>query len=99
MESSTAIPKVKKRITAREKYNKSETWQQKAQVVRIYHIYMLTKRAAKWGMKDTARYFGLSVGLVCDNIHLAKRIKEVEHFELRKDAYEFIRSHPIAKVS
>ena len=61
-------------ITFKQKYNsRGITWQEKAVLMSLYHTAMLMKYPT-WNLGDTAEHFGVSIGLVSENIRLAKEI-------------------------
>ena len=60
-------------MTFQEKYKQVKTWHERAQVMEIYHFAMIA-REKKWPLTNTAKYFGCSVGLVSENLRLAKAI-------------------------
>ena len=55
----------------RQKYEKCEDLQDKVIVIEIYHLSRLCQNK-NWTIYQTATDFGLSVGLVSENLHLAK---------------------------
>lgn len=60
-------------MTFIERYDKEDTWYGKAIIMGIYHAAM-TVTDKLWSLKDTAEYFECSIGLVSENIRLAKAI-------------------------
>jgi hypothetical protein len=62
-----------KTVTFKEKYNSGITWQEKAVLISLYHTAMCVKYPT-WVIKDTASHFEISIGLVSENIRLAKAI-------------------------
>lgn len=54
---------------------------------------MNTASHNKWSMRATAKYFGVSLGLVSENLMLAENIDKhnLKQFDYRKDALEFIK--------
>ena len=61
-------------MTFRERYFKSETWHEKALVMEIYHLAMRQRTNHIQTVSDTAKYFGVSIGLVSENLRLAEAI-------------------------
>ena len=57
-------------MTFRERYQKSETWHEKAIVMEIYHLAM-SQRIQGWTISGTAEYFSVSMGLASENLKLA----------------------------
>jgi hypothetical protein len=81
-------------ITFKEKYNsKGITWQEKAVLISLYHTAMCMKYPT-WNLQDTSLHFGVSIGLVSENIRLAKEIdnnnKKVIACLHREDALKLI---------
>jgi hypothetical protein len=69
-------PKV---LTFKEKYNEPNlTWQQKAILIALYHTVM-HERYSTWTLRDTAIHFEVSIGLVSENIKLAKYIDNLKY--------------------
>lgn len=57
-------------MTFREKYIRVNAWHDKAMVMEIFHLAMST-RIKQWTITKTAEYFGVSIGLVSENLKLA----------------------------
>lgn len=62
-------------VTFKDKYNECKTWQDKAICIALYHSIM-SSRYPTWNLNDTALHFGVSIGLVSENIRLAKAIDD-----------------------
>jgi len=63
-------------MTHLERYNSVKSWQERAQVMEIFHLGMcLTDK--KWTISKTSEYFQCSIGLVSENL----RIAETSHKE------------------
>ncbi len=60
-------------MTFLEKYNSESTWHGKALVMEIYHLAMRS-RSKNWTITQTATDFGVSIGLVSENLRLANMI-------------------------
>lgn len=75
-------------MTFQEKYKQVKTWHDRALVMEIYHLAMVS-REKKWPISNTAKYFGCSVGLVSENLKLAQAIHKtpsIIHVESRDKA-------------
>lgn len=59
-------------MTFLEKYKKVQRWHEKAIIMEIFHLTM--KGKGKWTLTQTAEYFGVSIGLVSENLKLAGAI-------------------------
>jgi hypothetical protein len=64
-------------MTFVEKYQSETTWDGKATVMSLYHMAM-THRQSNWTIGKTAEHFGCSIGLVSENLRLAKAIHNDE---------------------
>jgi len=90
------------RVTFKEKYNsRGITWQEKAVLISLYHIAMCVKYPT-CNLNDTSQHFGVSVGLVSENIRLAKAIDsnnlKVIKSKTREDALKLInRRHYVSE--
>lgn len=76
-----------------ERYNKETTWQSKAIVMEIYHLSQCELNT-QWTIYNTAHYFKVSVGLVSENLKLARIMNDTnEEFKdcSRKQALKRIR--------
>lgn len=63
-----------KNVTFKDKYNSmGMTWQEKAVLISLYHTVMCHKYS-NWTITDTSQHFGVSIGLVSENIRLAREI-------------------------
>lgn len=60
-------------MTFVERYNQESTWHGKVLVMEIYHLAM-SSRIKKWTITQTAEHFGVSIGLVSENLRLATLI-------------------------
>lgn len=60
-------------ITFKDKYSELKTWPEKATLISLYHTAMCMK-FKEWTLADTAEHFSVSIGLVSENIRLAKLI-------------------------
>lgn len=77
-------------MTYREQYNSHSKWQERVLVMNLFHCLQVAHQK-KWGMKDTAEYFGVSIGLVSENLLLAVRMKDCAQFDYRQHAIDFIK--------
>lgn len=60
-------------MTFLERYTQEHTWHGKAMIMEIYHLAMLS-RSRNWTITQTAEHFGVSIGLVSENLRLAHAI-------------------------
>ena len=77
----------------KQKYEACETWHDKVTVIEIYHLTM-SIREPGWKVLNTAHDFGLSVGLVSENLRLAKEIhvnEKILKCESRQEALRKIK--------
>lgn len=75
-------------MTFLERYNSETTWHGKAIVMEIYHLAMRS-RSKNWTITNTASDFGVSIGLVSENLRLAQAIHNDERIlrcESRQEA-------------
>jgi hypothetical protein len=75
-------------MTFVERYNSETTWHGKVMVMEIYHLAMST-RSKNWTITRTAESFGVSIGLVSENLRLALAIHinpKMLECETRQDA-------------
>ena len=92
------------RVTFKQRYNASLTWQEKCILISLYHQIMCIKYP-NWIIADTANHFKLSSGLVSENIRLANEINEgntnVSESKSRDDALKLIerRSHKRIRIT
>lgn len=69
----------------KKQYNESDSWQQKVIILSLFHSSMII-RDKNWNMKQTAAHFSISIGLVSENIRLAKELNGTKCDELMKSA-------------
>lgn len=62
-------------MTFKERYSSETTWHGRVTVMEIYHLAM-NQREKGWNLSKTAEYFECSIGLVSENLQLAKAIHE-----------------------
>lgn len=74
-------------MTFLEKYKQVDKWHEKAIIIELYHLAMKVKDE-DWNITKTANYFQISIGLVSENLKLAKTIHTRPEIllELSKDA-------------
>lgn len=72
-------------ITFKDKYNELSTWQEKAVLISLYHTAMCVKYK-DWTLADTSQHFEVSIGLVSENIRLAREIDNGMNNKLMKCA-------------
>jgi len=75
-------------VTFPERYNQTNLWHEKVLVMEIYHLAM-SHREKGWTLTKTATSFGVSIGLVSENLRLAQAIHTDEKIikcESRQDA-------------
>ena len=72
-------------MTFQEKYNQSNTWHEKALVMGLFHLTMC-HRQKEWTITHTAKEFGCSIGLVSENLRLAKYISQLISCQTRQEA-------------
>ncbi len=80
-------------MTFVERYNQESTWHGKVLVMEIYHLAMISRSNA-WTITKTAEHFGVSIGLVSENLRLATLINIDPNFSSiasRQDALLKIR--------
>lgn len=66
-------------MTFLERYTNETTWHGKSAIMEIYHLAMCCRMKTiviNWTITDTAKYFGVSVGLVSENLRLAQAIHD-----------------------
>lgn len=84
-------------LTIKEKYERSDTWQERANTINFYHkLKRMTEK--KHTLKATADYFGLSLGLVCEDIQLAENMELVKDCISRKTALTMLKEHEIKAI-
>lgn len=77
--------------TVREKYEDSDDWRERAHVINFYH--KLKKVGdKKHKLADTAKYFGVSVALICEDIQLAENMEKLVDAPSRKQALVTLRN-------
>lgn len=81
-------------MTFRDKYTKPDlTWADKASIMEIFHLTMLN-RQGRWTVKQTAKYFRVSNGLVSENLKLADALHhspELAKYSSRKAALAILK--------
>lgn len=58
-------------MTYKEKFHSSQDWKEKIFLVSQFHSRRCI-HTKTWKVKQTAQYFGVSVGLVSENLNLAR---------------------------
>jgi hypothetical protein len=65
-------------MTFLDKYKQCQTWQEKVTVMELY--YLSTKEVPGFKLEHMAKYFEVSVGLVSENLKLARAMHDVDGF-------------------
>jgi hypothetical protein len=73
------------KTTFLKKYKASKKWQNRCRIVALYHHTMRMKHK-HWGIRATGKYFGISHGLVADNVALTEHFDEIKHCITRQAA-------------
>jgi len=77
-------------MTYREAYKSTKQWQRKASLISVFH-YKRQLLGNHWTMRDTAQYFDVSLGKVCEDIKITLNIEKVKNCDSRKDALIILR--------
>lgn len=80
-------------MTFPDKYHQEKTWYGKVIIMEIFHLAM-THREQGWTIIKTAKSFGVSIGLVSENLRLAQAIHtndKIIKCESRQDALSKLR--------
>lgn len=67
-------------MTYRERYHKCMLWYEKISIMSILHLSMCNQ-VKDWRIVDTAKYFGVSKGLVSENLKLSKLMHKYPQLE------------------
>jgi hypothetical protein len=78
-------------MTFKEKYNSLKRWQSRIAIMNFYHQIKCAQND-KWSIRQTAKYFQCSIGLVSENLQLAKRYDEIKLCVNRKEALLLMRN-------
>ena len=81
-------------MTYREKFNTCKSWKCKVQVLNLFHQYMCL-RHKRWGMRQTAKYFNVSLGLVSENIELGNNWDRIKYIESRAKAIKYLKENGV----
>lgn len=76
----------------KERYDKEKIWHKKVLVMEIFHLTMCEKSKGHWPIRNTAKYFDVSIGLVSENLKLADAINH------RVDLETLSRKQALAKI-
>lgn len=79
-------------MTPNELYKETKEWQRKVALVSYLHNKMFFHSKKRWTIKDTAKYYSISVGAVSENLKLFKSMEMVKECKTRKEALELLRN-------
>lgn len=71
-------------------YDGEKRWYVKVLLMRVYHLQQ-KKDYSRWRIQDTARYFDVSIGLVSENLKLARYYSRIKSCPNREEALRKIR--------
>lgn len=77
-----------------DRYNAAPDWHTKCLLMALYHQTKRVQLVSYWTITDTAEYFGVSRGLVSENIKLSNAIDEdisITKCKTRQAALDLIR--------
>lgn len=77
-------------MTYKEKFKQSKDWKLKVFLVSQFHSKQVIN-TRKWTLRKTARYFGVSVGLISENLNLARIFDSIEACHSRAQAVMIMR--------
>lgn len=83
-------------MTFQEAYLKTNSWQRKVILVSVFHRSRLMKDS-KWTVRNTAKYFKISMGLCSENLQLSCKLDDIETCKSRNEALKVIKNHVQAK--
>lgn len=72
--------------TYRQKYDTVFKWDHKVIVMYLYHMKYPRAR-----LKDVAKYFDVSIGLVSENLKLGKQLKTLKKYPSRRIALNHVK--------
>jgi len=75
-------------MTFKEKFDSEHIWHRKVLILELFHNSMRL-RNVRWSQRDTASAFGVSLGLVNEDLLLARLVKEdsgIDKCKTRKEA-------------
>lgn len=77
----------------KEKFDNETDWRKKVLIVEFFHLLQLTKHPS-WRVRDTAFVLNKSIGLISEDLMLAKAIQsgEIEECTSRHKAIKLLRS-------
>lgn len=78
-------------MTYRESYINAKTWQKRVALIATFHGARLM-RNPDWKLTDSAKYFGLSLGLISESLNLSKHWDQIESCQSRSEALRKIKS-------
>lgn len=70
----------------KEKFKLSHNWKEKIFLVSMFHSKQLLRTKNKWKVRDTANYFNVSIGLISENLMLAREIESIDDCKSRASA-------------
>jgi hypothetical protein len=83
-------------MTFHEAYERSNSWKRKIVLVSIFHKTRLNKDH-RWTVKQTAKYFKISVGLCSENLNLSLMWDTIKECDSRNAALKKIKKNGEAK--
>jgi hypothetical protein len=77
-------------LTYRESYILAKDWKRRVALIATFHGARLT-RNPNWKLTDSAKYFGLSLGLISESLNLSKHWDKIENCQSRSEALRRIK--------
>jgi hypothetical protein len=77
-------------LTYRESYVHEKDWKRRVALIATFHGARLAKDK-NWKLTDSAKYFGLSIGLISESLNLSKHWDLIESCNSRSEALRRIK--------
>jgi len=78
-------------LTYRESYSSEKSWKRRVALIATFHGARLM-RNPNWKLTDSAKYFGLSLGLISESLNLSKHWDQIDSCKSRSEALRKIKS-------
>lgn len=77
-------------MTYRESYIIAKDWKRRVAIIATFHGARLIK-SPNWKLTDSAKYFGLSIGLISESLNLSKHWDIIDGCQSRSEALRRIK--------
>ena len=79
-------------MTYRESYKLEKDWKRRVALIATFHGARCLQ-SKTWKLTDSAKYFGISIGLISESLNLSKHWDQIESCKSRSEALRKVKTN------